>query len=179
MAHVLMADVLERETVEDLGRDIRAILKSDPGPAGKQKICDRLSKALLDKQFVATYLRARAPDADPRELLYEDPELGFCICGQVHDAPANSTPHDHASAWAIYGQAEGRTRMIEWKIVERGEGDEPSLVVPDRTYTMGPGDTVFYDVGMVHSPMRDQPVKLIRIEGANLANVKRTQFKAK
>jgi hypothetical protein len=44
---------------------------------------------------------------------------------------------------------------------------------------MGPGDTVFYDVGMVHSPMRDQPVKLIRIEGANLANVKRTQFKAR
>jgi predicted metal-dependent enzyme (double-stranded beta helix superfamily) len=179
MADVLLADVLERETVDELARDIRDILKSDSGPAGKQKICDRLSRALLDEQFVATYLSARAPGANPRELLYEDPEFGFCICGQVHDGPANSTPHDHASAWAIYGQAVGQTKMIEWKIVEKGDGDEPSLVVPDRTYTLDPGDTVFYDVGMVHSPMRDKPAKLIRIEGANIANVKRALFRAK
>jgi hypothetical protein len=69
--------------------------------------------------------------------------------------------------------------MIEWKMVEKGVGDEPSLVVPDRTYTLDPGDTVFDDVGMVHSPMRGKPAKLIRIEGANLANVKRALFRAK
>jgi hypothetical protein len=179
MANVLMADVLDRETVEDLARDIRNILKSDSGPAGKQKICDRLSKALLDKHFVADYLPERAPGANPRELLYEDLEFGFCICGQVHGGPANSEPHDHANAWAIYGQAEGQTKMIEWKTVEDGKRDEPSLVVPDRTYMMGPGDTVFYDVGAIHSPMREKPAKLIRIEGANLANVKRAIFKPK
>jgi hypothetical protein len=38
MADVLLADVLERETVDELARDIRDILKSDSGPAGTQKI---------------------------------------------------------------------------------------------------------------------------------------------
>ena len=55
----------------------------------------------------------------------------------------------------------------------------PSLVEPVRTYTMKPGDQHLYDVHDVHSPRRDGPCKLIRIEGKNLDRVKRTNIKAK
>ena len=174
-----MAEILERETLDHLAHDIKDILKSDAGPAGKQKICERLSKTLLDREFVAEHLPPRAPDANPREVLYEDPELGFCICGHVYDKPAKGSPHDHGSSWAIYGQADGQTEMTEWKIVEKGAGDKPTLVEPEKIYTMAPGDATFYDVGVVHSPNRDKPVKLIRIEGANLDHVKRSNIKAK
>jgi predicted metal-dependent enzyme (double-stranded beta helix superfamily) len=174
-----MAEILERETLDLLAHDIKDILKADPGPAGKHKICERLSKTLLDKEFVAEQLPQRAPGANPREVLYEDPELGFCICGHVYDKPAKGSPHDHGSSWAIYGQADGQTEMTEWKIVEKGEGDKPSLVVPEKTYMMVPGSATFYDVGTVHSPNRDKPVKLIRIEGSNLDHVKRSNIKAK
>ncbi len=44
---------------------------------------------------------------------------------------------------------------------------------------MKPGDAQFYDVGAVHSPNRQEPTKLIRIEGANLDHVKRSNIKAK
>jgi hypothetical protein len=47
-----------------------------------------------------------------------------------------------------------------------------------RTYAMNPGDAHFYDVADVHSPRRDAPVKLIRIEGRNLDHVKRSNIKA-
>jgi predicted metal-dependent enzyme (double-stranded beta helix superfamily) len=174
-----MAEILERETLDHLARDIKDILKADSGASGKQKICERLSRTLLDKAFIAKHLPPRTPGANPREVLYEDPELGFCICGHVYDGAAKGSPHDHGSSWAIYGQAEGRTEMTEWKIVEKGEGDRPSLVVPERAYTMAPGDATFYDIGVVHSPNRDEPVKLIRIEGANLDHVKRSSIKAK
>lgn len=174
-----MAEILERETLDHLAHDIKDILQADPGPAGKQKICERLSKTLLDKEFIAEQLPARAAGANPREVLYEDPELGFCICGHVYDKPAKGSPHDHGSSWAIYGQADGKTEMTEWKIVEKGEGDKPSLVIPQKSYVMAPGDATFYDVGVVHSPNRDKPVKLIRIEGANLDHVKRSNIKAK
>jgi len=174
-----MAEILERETLDHLAHDIRDILKVDPGPAGKRKICERLSKTLLDKEFVEEQLPLRAAGANPREVLYEDPELGFCICGHVYDKPAKGSPHDHGSSWAIYGQAEGKTEMTEWKIVEKGAGDKPTLVEPEKVYTMAPGDATFYDVGVVHSPNRDKPVKLIRIEGANLDHVKRSNIKAK
>jgi hypothetical protein len=69
--------------------------------------------------------------------------------------------------------------MTDWKIVTKGTGDEPALVEPVRTYLMSPGDAHLYDVGDVHSPKRDAPVKLIRIEGQNLDHIQRSSIKAK
>ena len=138
-----------------------------------------MTRSLNDPVFVAAYLKDRAPNANPREILYEDPELGFCICGHVYDGPAIGSPHDHGSSWAIYGQAVGVTEMTDWKIVEQGEAGKPVLVEPVRTYVMKPGDAHLYDVTDVHSPRREAPVKLIRIEGSNLDHVKRSNIKAK
>jgi len=49
-----------------------------------------------------------------------------------------------------------------------GERDEPKL-----------RGAVFYDVGKVHSPKREAPVKLIRIEGQNLDHVRRSNIEAR
>jgi hypothetical protein len=166
-------------TLTQFAADIRETLKADPSAAGKEKVCALVSRSLNDKTFVATHLKARASGANPREVLYEDPELGFCICGHVYSGPAIGSPHDHGSSWAIYGQADGTTEMTDWKIVQKGTGAEPSLVEPVKTYTMKPGDAHFYDVGVVHSPKREAPVKLVRIEGKNLDHVKRSNIKAK
>ncbi|MBU2534217.1 MAG: hypothetical protein KKB37_15860 [Alphaproteobacteria bacterium] len=173
-----MALDVQQYTLEELAGDIRAALKADGGPAGKKKVCEFVSKALSDKAFVKEHLKTRAAGEPAREVLYED-ESGFCICGHVHDSEAIGQPHDHGHSWAIYGQAEGETEMTDWKIVERGDGDKPHLVEPVRTYVMKPGDAHFYDVGAVHSPKRVKPVKLIRIEGANLDHVQRSNIAQK
>jgi hypothetical protein len=165
--------------LEEFAADIRAALKADQSPAAKRKVCGFVTRSLNDPAFLATHLKDRAPNANPREILYEDPELGFCICGHVYDGPAIGSPHDHGSSWAIYGQAAGVTEMTDWKIVEKGEGGKPSLVEPVRTYVMKPGDAHFYDVADVHSPRREAPVKLIRVEGRNLDQVKRSNIKAR
>jgi predicted metal-dependent enzyme (double-stranded beta helix superfamily) len=164
-------------TLEQLAADIANALRADPGPAGKGEVCRFVARALNDPAFVATHLKDRAPGADPREILYEDPGLGFCICGHVYDRPANSPPHDHGSSWAIYGQAAGVTEMTDWRIVETGRDGKPSLAEPVRTYLMHPGDVHFYDVRDVHAPRRAGPVKLIRIEGQNLDRVQRSNIK--
>jgi hypothetical protein len=52
-----------------------------------------------------------------RQILYEDPELGFCIVGHVEHNSRQSRPHDHGPTWAIYGQAVGETIMTDWVIV--------------------------------------------------------------
>jgi hypothetical protein len=165
-------------TLEQFAADIRDTLKADQTSAAKRKVCQFVVRSLNDPVFLATYLKDRAPNANPREILYEDPELGFCICGHVYDGPAIGSPHDHGASWAIYGQAAGVTEMTDWKIVQKGEAGKPSLVEPLRTYVMHPGDAHFYDVADVHSPRRDAPVKLIRIEGRNLDRVKRSNIKA-
>ena len=51
--------------------------------------------------FIETHVTAEA--CKPRKVLYEDPELGFCICGHVYEGPAAGSPHDHGPTWAIYG----------------------------------------------------------------------------
>jgi len=166
-------------TLTQLAADIRETLKADSGPAGKEKVCGLVSRSLKEPAFIAAHLKERAPGANPREVLYEDPELGFCICGHVYAGSANGAPHDHGSSWAIYGQATGVTEMTDWRIVKPASGDAPALVEPVETYLMHPGDAHLYDVGAVHSPKREAPVKLIRIEGKNLDKVKRSNIKAK
>ncbi|MFI5002995.1 MAG: hypothetical protein ACHQK9_24170 [Reyranellales bacterium] len=163
-------------TLEQLSTDIRSALKADPGTAGKEAVCKLVSKVLRDQDFIAKHLTA--DQCKPRKVLYEDPELGFCVCGHVYEKPAHGQPHDHGSSWAIYGLAVGDTEMTDWRIVKKGEGGAPNLVEPTKTYVMKPGDSHFYDVGMVHSPKRDGLTKLVRIEGANLDRVKRSNIKA-
>ncbi len=166
-------------TLSELAADIRRELDADAGSAGKAAVCGLVARALTDDAFVAAHLQNRPAGSDPREVLYEDPQLGFCICAHVYPGKAIGSPHDHGSSWAIYGQAAGVTEMTEWKIVEKGENGRPTMVEPVETYAMNPGDVRFYDVGVVHSPRRESPVKLIRIEGRNLDHIQRSNIKAK
>lgn len=163
-------------TLEQFSDDIRTTLKADSSARGKEAICALVAKALRDKDFVDTYVTAE--NCKPRKVLYEDPELGFCICGHVYPKGGNAAPHDHGPSWAIYGVAEGDTVMTDWKIVKEGDETSPILVEPERDYTMKPGDAHFYDVGDVHSPNRAGLTKLIRIEGSNLDHIKRSNIKA-
>jgi hypothetical protein len=163
-------------TLEQLSTDIRETLKADSGATGKQLVCKLVSKALLDQEFIARHLTAE--ECRPRKVLYEDPELGFCVCGHVYENAAHGAPHDHGSSWAIYGLAIGDTEMTDWRVVKKGEGDEPTLVEPAKTYVLKPGDSHFYDVGAVHSPKREGLTKLVRIEGRNLDHVQRSNIRA-
>lgn len=163
-------------TLEQLAQDVRKALNENPGAAGKTKICEHLSRALLDKDLIAKHVTAE--QCKPRKVLYEDPELGFCICGHVYGEERVGGPHDHGTSWAIYGVAEGTTEMTEWKVVEKGSGEKPTLVDPERKYEMKPGDCQFYDVGVIHSPRMSPKTKLIRIEGGNLDHIQRSNIKA-
>lgn len=163
-------------TLEQLSQDVHKALKEDPGPGGKKKVCEALSRALRDKELIARHVTA--DQCKPRKVLYEDPELGFCICGHVYGEARSGGPHDHGPTWAIYGVAEGTTEMTDWKITKKGSGDVPTLVEPVRSYEMKPGDCQFYDAADVHSPRMSPSTKLIRIEGGNLDHIQRSNIKA-
>ncbi len=163
-------------TLSQLSDDIRSALMAAPGPSGKQAVCAAVSKALRDPGFVDQHLTA--DQCRPRKVLYEDPALGFCICGHVYGHAADGAPHDHGPSWAIYGLAVGDTEMTDWKIVTPGEGANPTLVERDRTYVLKPGDAHYYPPGFVHSPKRSGPTKLIRIEGGNLDRIQRSNIRA-
>lgn len=163
-------------TLDQFAADCRKALEDNPGLAGQEQVCGLVEKALQDKTFISTHLDG--DDLPERAVIYEDKELGFCICAHSYKGEKQGNPHDHGPTWAIYGQAVGETSMTDWKIVKEPSGDAPGEVVKTDTYVMKPGDAKLYPVGAVHAPYRDAPTKLIRIEGVDTMKVKRTPLKA-
>lgn len=165
-------------TIDQLGADIRAALKSAPGRAGREAAAKVLAGVLTDEAFKAEHLASLPPRGSARVPLYEDAELGFFICAHIFEGAAAGRPHDHGPGWTIYGQAKGETEMTEWRVVEQGEGDRPTLVVPHETYVMKVGDTRVYDVGAVHSSRRKGPTWLLRVESQDMGHIGRSRIRA-
>ncbi len=161
-------------TIEQFAADCRAALLKDPGPAGRERVRQFTEKACSDRDFVAAHLGPNAQDE--RKILYEDPDLHFCILAHVYKGAKVSSPHDHGPSWAIYGQAGGVTEMTDWKLLEKPAGGKPGKVEKVRTYTLTPGVAHLYNEGVLHSPRREGDTRLIRIEGIDLAKVKRDKF---
>jgi predicted metal-dependent enzyme (double-stranded beta helix superfamily) len=164
-----MAPIIDRFAVQ-----CSTILKAEPGPAGRQKVCDLLKKMLVDKTFVEATI---AESTSEHHLLYEDPELKFCIFAETRSGQKTGEPHDHGPSWAIYGQAVGVTEMTEWERLEPAAGDQPGKVRKQKRYTMTPGSAYVYNEGVLHSPSRTDSTRLIRFEGVNLLTLKRERPK--
>jgi len=161
-------------TLEQFAADCRAALLKDPGPAGRELVRQYTAKASADPDFVAKHL---GPDADAeRKILYEDPQLHFCILAHVHRGAKHSQPHDHGPSWAVYSQVAGVTEMTDWRLLQKPADGRPGKVEKVRTYKLTRGIAHLYNEGDLHSPRRDGDTRLIRIEGTDLTKVKRDKF---
>jgi predicted metal-dependent enzyme (double-stranded beta helix superfamily) len=159
--------------LERFAKDCHDILKADPGPAGRRKVCSLLEQALKDRAFVSANVSERTPE---RQVIYEDPELGFCILAHNYATAKDSPPHDHGPSWAIYGQARGETHMTDYERVAEPSDGKAGKAKALRTYKLVPGAAHVYNERDLHSPRRDGPTQLIRIEGVNMDRVKRAKF---
>jgi predicted metal-dependent enzyme (double-stranded beta helix superfamily) len=162
-------------TLEQFASACHDTLTANPGPDGRQKVCALVQDVLQDETFIAAHLGEDTPE---RKLLYEDPQLGFCILAHSYQGAKVSNPHDHGPSWAIYGQARGETLMNDWALVEPAAETKPGKVSHVRSYPLKPGMAHVYNEGDLHSPRRDGPTKLIRIEGKNMDKVQRLKYEA-
>ncbi|MBV8119466.1 MAG: hypothetical protein JO081_05960 [Alphaproteobacteria bacterium] len=163
------------QTLEQLSAACHDALAANPGVEGRKKVCGLIQQVLTDKEFIATYLGDGVPE---RKVLYEDPELGFCILAHVNHGARESKPHDHGPSWAIYGQAQGETIMSDWQLVESATEEKPGRVRLVREYRLTPGMAYIYNEGDLHSPRRTGSTKLIRVEGRNLERIRRLAYEA-
>ena len=161
-------------TLAEFAGDCKDALTEDPAPEGLEKVRELLEMALDDDEFLTETLGPGA--SSERNILYEDPDLGFCILAHVYKGAKTSAPHDHGPSWAIYGQAEGSTEMSDYKLLEKLSDGAPGRVEHVETYTMEPGDARVYRKGDIHSPKRENSTKLIRIEGVNMGTITRHKF---
>ena len=163
--------------IQSFAEECRAILKAEPGPAGLEHVRTLLEQRLLtNPDVIAAYLSS---DDDPdHNILYEDPELGFCVIAHRYRGPHRGRVHDHGPAWAIYGQVTGSIHMTEYDVIEPPHDGQPGKAKPVKNYELRPGHAVVYAQGQVHSPDFPTTVRVVRIEGRNLQGVPRDKFVA-
>ena len=163
------------QTLSDLAASCKAVLGETPGPEGRARLAALLSELLADPVQAEALV---PPSSGERELLYQDPDLGFCILAHVYADPKASSPHDHGPSWAIYAQARGETEMTDFELVSEATPDTPGTVRATRSYHLRPGDAHVYNEGDLHAPRRDGPTALLRIEGTDMSKVKRLRYDA-
>jgi hypothetical protein len=66
--------------------------------------------------------------------------------------------------------------MSDWALVEAAAPDKPGKVRHFTSYTLKPGMAHVYNEGDLHSPRREGPTRLIRIEGTNMDKVRRLAY---
>ena len=141
-------------SLDDLIVDIKDIILNEKIPNGSDKICYFVSKALMDQNFISENLPDRQNGEQPRQILYEDKETGFCVCGHVYSTEAIGSPHDHGLSWAIYGQASGETEMTDWEIIKEKSVDDilSKYVVNELSF-------------------QDAKSKIMKLDNLNLVNI--------
>ena len=160
-------------TLQTFAARCHDILESENNPHGRARVAALLVEALRNKEFVDAQFTGEPSE---RKIIYEDPQLGFCILAHDYTGPKDSGPHDHGPSWAIYGQARGETTMADYKLVEPATAGNPGKVRKTREYKLTPGVVHVYNEGDMHSPSRAGPTRLIRIEGTNLEKVTRAKY---
>ena len=163
------------QTLSDLATRCKTLLGETPGPEGRAKVAAMLSDMLADPTKVDALV---PPSTGERDLLYQDPDLGFCILAHVYGDAKTSSPHDHGPSWAIYAQARGETEMTDFELVSAASPDTPGTVRATQSYQLRPGDAHVYNEGDLHAPRRDGPTALLRIEGTDMSKVKRLRYEA-
>jgi len=150
-------------TIDAVAQQVRNFLLADQGPAGREQVRVYLQDVVSDQAFASEYLDDSQPQ---RRVLYEDEALGFAILGHVFKEARRAPPHDHGVSWAIYGQVAGVTTMDGWDVVDDAEpGGTPGTVKLRDSIELKPGHVRVYNENEIHSPRREGPAKLIRIEG--------------
>jgi len=164
------------QNIDTFANECRDILSNGSSDESLDQVRLVTEKYLADDSFVSAHL---GPDnTTNRTVLYEDTDLGFCICAHVFTGANEAPPHDHGNTWAIYGQATGLTVMTEYDKLTEPQGDQPGKVKPAKSYDLAPGMAVVYPTGQLHSPKRDGDTRLIRIEGKDLMTVSRESYEA-
>ncbi len=161
-------------TLDAFIADAQAALKTDAGPAGREKVRALLEKLLANPAFVDEAVGPAAPLGTRK--LYEDKDLGFVVLAHCNAKPHKSPPHDHGSSWAVYGQAVKYTDMSEYERLDGGDGAGDAKLEKVKGYRLEPGHAGVYDVGAIHAIDYPEGSRFVRVTGRDLDYVQRLKF---
>jgi hypothetical protein len=151
-----MAAEASTQTAQDrfIGQ-MRELFAREPDPDKRWEAVPPLLTALLaDPTVQAACQHWPIPNLLPVEqpgvgragnlLFYEDPDYGFVINGQIHEAGRNqgepAAAHDHGQNYTAYGLVEGHERIVMFERTDDGSRPDHAEVNKTADYVAAPGD---------------------------------------
>jgi predicted metal-dependent enzyme (double-stranded beta helix superfamily) len=158
--------------LDDFCTDLNRIVKAE-GVAGLSHIAEKLEKLLGNPAFVAETFTDDTPKG--KRTLHFDAETGAYVLAHVHLPGQRGKPHSHGASWAVYGNARGYTKMIEWARTNP-EAETHSVLRPNIAYRLEAGEARAYGPHVVHSTEHPEKAWVIRVTGTKFSDIPRYHF---
>jgi hypothetical protein len=153
-------------TLEAFCNDVRNLLKTDPGPAGVERVRKKMENLVRDPGFVAEHFHGGVKYG-PRRL-FVDPELGFEVLGYRAEKARHSPAHDHGDSWALYAQVHDYTEMTEYDRLDDGKDPDHARLDIKAKYKLEKGQVGTYWGSQLHSTYTPVDCSYLRVTGTDL-----------
>ena len=171
-------------TMEGFLDDVRHIFESTNDPLAQAKA---VSSHLKDLLAVSGWLEERLdlPEEGgygPVSLHLEEeaghPGPGFWLMASVQKPDQDNLPHDHGSAWVVYGVYQGEIEQTKWRWFYPGEGVDEIKVQETGQFVQKDGSVAFFLPGEIHNTRNTTGGRalVVRLESQKLDRVTRYQY---
>ena len=96
----------------------------------------------------------------------------------VQKPDQDNLPHDHGSAWVVYGVYEGAIKQTKWRWFYPGEGVDTVQIKQTGDFVQGDGKVAFFLPGEIHDTLNvtGDRALVVRLESQKLDRVVRYQY---
>jgi predicted metal-dependent enzyme (double-stranded beta helix superfamily) len=106
------------------------------------------------------------------------PGNGFYLMYSVQTPGQDNLPHDHGSAWVVYGIYQGSIKQTKWRWFYPGEGVDRLQIKETGSFVQKDGAVAFFLPGEIHntSNLEDGRSVVVRLESQKLDRITRYQY---
>ena len=171
-------------TLEAFVADVKRIFASSKDALVQaQSVADHMKDLLAVPGWLEEKLNLTDDEGYGRYDLYLDedsghPGNGWWLMCSVQKPGQDNLPHDHGTAWVVYGVYDGAIEQNKWHWRFPGEGVDKPQIKPSGTFTQQNGSVAFFMPGEIHHTVNvaGRRSLVVRLESQKLDRVVRYQY---
>ena len=171
-------------TMEAFIEDVNEVFAATKDPlAQASAVAEHMERLLAVPGWLEEFLELPPEGGYGRYTLKLDEETGhpgsgyWLMCSVQEDGQDN-LPHDHGSAWVVYGVYQGAIKQTKWRWFYPGEGVDRPQIQPTGDFTQRDGKVAFFLPGEIHHTenVTGGRALVVRLESQKLDRLVRYQY---
>ena len=171
-------------TMETFIADVREIFASSKDPLVQaQAASDAMKRLLAEPGWLESVIDLPEESGFGRFDLHLDeysghPNNGFYLMCSVQTPGQDNLPHDHGTAWVVYGVYQGSIKQTKWRWFYPGEGVDRPQIKETGNFLQKNGAVAFFLPGEIHDTLNVHEGRsiVVRLESQKLDRITRYQY---